>query len=183
MLAEPVLQTERLRLRPPELTDAPVIQALAGDRRIAETTLNIPHPYSEDAALMWIMGSRQRLQDGSDYTFAIIRHSDQQFIGAVGIHPGHNRQAEIGYWVGVPYWGQGYATEAARCVVQFGFEVLGLNRIYATYFAHNPASRRVMEKSGMTFEGILRQHVIKWDQPVDLGCCGILRAEYEARLV
>ena len=77
--------------------------------------------------------------------------------------------------------GLGYMSEAARRVIQFGFEELGLNRIYAGYFTRNPTSRRVMEKAGMTYEGTYRQNVLKWGEFVDVGACAILRSEYDAQ--
>ena len=90
-------------------------------------------------------------------------------------------RAELGYWIGKPYWGQGYCTEAARATLDFGFEQLGLNRIFAHHFARNPASGRVMQKIGMTREGRLRQHVKKWDAFEDLELYGILKDHWAAR--
>jgi RimJ/RimL family protein N-acetyltransferase len=176
------LETERLRLRPAELADAPALQALVSDRRIAATTLNIPYPYPDNGALDWLQRLQERRAQGhEDVTFAIIRKSDSTLMGAVGIHPRHSFQAEIGYWIGVPYWGQGYMTEAVRRVIKFGFDVMNLQRIHAWYFTHNPASARVMQKAGMTFEGVMRQHYVKWGAFVDAGCYSILRHEFEAQ--
>jgi RimJ/RimL family protein N-acetyltransferase len=86
----------------------------------------------------------------------------------------------MGYWLGVPHWNQGYMTEAARRVIQFGFEQQDLHRMVACHFTINPASGRVMVKAGMTYEGILRQHVRKAEQFFDLACYGILRSEFSA---
>lgn len=180
---KPILKTERLLLRLIELADAPVIQRLVSDREIAAPTLNIPHPYPENGAVEFIQKSIEgRAQGHADFHFGIIRQSDEALMGMAGIHPRqHGYTAEIGYWLGVPYWGQGYMTEAVRRIIQFGFENLHLQRIEARCFSYNTASARVMQKVGMTFEGIMRQHVIKWDQPIDLGIYSILRPEYEAR--
>lgn len=176
------LKTERLRLRPPTLADAPAIQRLASQPEIARTTLNIPHPYPDG-------GAEQFLRDVAipgweretpDYTFAVIRCADDELMGVIGLHCGTYQRAELGYWIGVPYWNQGYATEAARRVIQFGFEKTDLNRIWAGHFTFNPASRRVQEKVGMTFEGVLRQNYIKDGQFVDSGICSILREEWVA---
>ncbi len=176
----PVLETERLRLRLVELADAPVIQTLASDRAIAAYTLSIPHPYPENGAVEFIQRvMEQRAQGHDDHSFCIIRQSDNEQIGMIGIHPRHGYHAEIGYWIGVANWGQGYATEAVRRVIQFGFEYLHLQRIEARYFTDNPASARVMQKAGMTFEGIMRQHIVKWGQFVDLGIYSILRSEFD----
>jgi [ribosomal protein S5]-alanine N-acetyltransferase len=182
MTDDPALETERLWLRPLTLADAPVIQSLVNDRRIAETTLNIPHPYPENGAADWIRRMRERRAQGyADYTFGIVRKPDMTLIGVVSIHVWRDQRAEIGYWVGVDYWGQGYMTEAVRRVIRFGFEDLHLHRIIARYFTRNPASERVMQKVGMTFEGIMRQHLIKWGEYVDVGCYSILRSEYETQ--
>ena len=176
-----ILETERLILRPLELKDAPTIRELAGHPDIAATTLNIPHPYPEGAAEAFIQSLTDSADAGTNYTFGMVRKADDQLVGAIGIRPvAQFDRAEIGYWIGVPYWGQGYTSEAARRVVDFGFETLKLQRIYATYFSHNVASRRVMEKAGMTYEGTLRQHVKRFDRYYNLGYCGILRAEWEA---
>ncbi len=175
----PTLETDRLILRRLELSDAPVIQELAGTREVAEMTLLIPHPYPDDAAEPFIRSTWESAAAGKEFTFAITRKADALFLGIISIHgnPTHNR-AEIGYWIGVPYWSNGYATEAAKAVIAFGFEKLNYNRIHAGYFTKNPASRRVQEKAGMTFEGVLRQDVIRWGIYQDHGMCAILREEY-----
>ena len=176
------LETDRLILRPLELEDAPVIQELVSARAIAETTLNIPHPYPAGAAETIIRQSNERREQGAAYTFGIIRTADSTFLGCVGlqVHQEYER-AEMGYWIGVPYWNQGYTTEAVRRIIDFGFSYLSLNRIYATYFTGNVASRRVMEKAGMVYEATLPQHVRRFDRFHDLGYCGILRAMWLPR--
>ena len=182
MSARPTLVTPRLVLRPFTLDDAPEVRRLAGAREVADTTLHIPHPYPEGAAEQWIGGQAEAHQAGTDATFAIVRRVGQTLIGAIGltIRPEHLR-AELGYWVGVPFWNQGHCTEAAEAVLRHGFEVLGLHRIHASYFARNPASARVMEKIGMTYEGCFRGHIRKWDRFEDLGIYGALAAEWLAR--
>jgi RimJ/RimL family protein N-acetyltransferase len=92
-----------------------------------------------------------------------------------------HRHAELGYWIAKPFWGNGYATEAARAVVDYAFRERGLNRVLAECFAGNPASARVLEKAGMTREGTLREHIWKWDRFVDLDAYAILRSEWEAQ--
>ncbi len=179
--AFPRLETERLALRRLELTDAGRVQALAGAPEVAATTLLIPHPYPDGAAEAWIRHTQEIGGEGKDITFAIARLSDGLMIGAMSLHgnPTHNR-AELGYWIGVPYWGQGFATEAAQRVLKYGFEERALNRIFACYFVNNPASRRVQEKAGMRFEGIHRQEVLKAGAYVDVGVCALLSEDYVA---
>lgn len=90
-----------------------------------------------------------------------------------------HRRAELGYWIGVPYWGLGYATEASAALLDYAFDQLHLNRVDAHYLARNPASGKVMQKLGMTNEGMLRQHIMKWDQLEDIELYGILAAEWQ----
>ncbi len=179
---QPVLGSERLILRPFRLQDAPRVEELAGDRAIADTTLNIPHPYPPGAAREWIKGHAPSYRKGEGVIYAVVLRPSGELIGAVGLglELRFNR-AELGYWIGKPYWGQGYATEAAALLLDFGFRTLGLQRIMATHLTRNPASGRVMQKLGMTYEGCLRQHVIKWGIYEDVAVYGILRHEYLER--
>jgi RimJ/RimL family protein N-acetyltransferase len=181
MIQKPRLSTERLVLRPLELYDAQEVQSLAGDRRIASTTLTIPHPYEDGMAEAWIGSTWEQLDRREAVVLAITEQDRGAFLGVVSLHLrlDHER-GELGYWIGKPYWGQGYVTEAAQALVRYGFEELGLNRIYASHFGSNPASGRVMEKLGMRYEGLARQHVKKWGVFEDLKTYSILRADYEA---
>jgi RimJ/RimL family protein N-acetyltransferase len=167
-----ILETERLVLRPPQPSDAPAIQQLAGAREVALNTLLIPHPYPEGAAAAWLAAPRTE----NDRLFILTLRDSGDAIGVMGLHanPDHSR-AEIGYWIGVPYWNRGYATEAARAVIDFGLRDLGLNRVFAEVFARNAASGRVLEKAGMRHEGTLRRHIVKWGEPVDVEVYGIVR--------
>ncbi len=168
-------------LRRLELSDALLVHEYMREQDIAANTLLIPYPYPEGAAEEWISNSQESFDEGEAYSFALVLKAEKRFIGAMGIHPNlDHRRAELGYWLGKPYWNKGYVTEAARRVIQFGFEDLKLNRIHANYFTHNPASARVMQKAGMTFEGILRGHYLKWGEFVDVGVYAILKSDYEA---
>ena len=180
MIPQHTLETERLVLRPFTLNDAERVQILAGDRKIAATTLTLPHPYEDGMAETWIGTHEERYQSGKGVAFAILEKESGELIGTVsliGIVEGH--QGELGYWVGVPYWNKGYCTEAAREVLRYGFTERGLLRIHARYLSRNPASGRVMEKLGMSHEGIRRQHVLKWGVLEDMEMRGIIRAEWE----
>ena len=174
---QPTLTTARLVLRPFLPTDAPAVERLAGAFEVADTTLNIPHPYEAGMGVAWIRGHQDAWSRGLQATFAIAETA-LGLVGAVGlrIEASHQR-AELGYWVAVPYWGRGFATEAARAVVELGFGDLGRRRIYATHLTRNPASGRVMQKLGMSLEGTKRQHVLKWDRFEDLTMYGLLRDE------
>lgn len=176
---QPVLATERLNLRPLAASDVPDVELLAGDREIAATTLNIPYPYPEGAAERWIASSHERFQNDEGVTFAITLRETGAFMGAISLNFRHDAEnAEIGYWIGKPFWNQGYTTEAARAILAYGFQTLHLNRMFARHLVRNPASGRVMQKIGMQFEGRLRQHEKKWGNFEDLDYYGILRDEY-----
>jgi RimJ/RimL family protein N-acetyltransferase len=174
----PILETERLVVRPFRLSDAGEVQHLAGDRSIADTTLNIPHPYEDGVAERWISKHRETFAEGRGVTFAITCKPDGTLVGAISLMDmtkGH--QAELGYWIGRPYWNQGYCTEAGHAVLRHAFLQLGLVRVHAGHISRNPASGQVMRKLGMRQEGLRRQHVFKWGKFEDLELYGVLKGE------
>ncbi len=178
--AAPTLRTPRLVLGPLEGRDADVLVTLAGAFEIADTTATIPHPYTpEDARIFLALDAAERAA-GSAVRFA-IRHDGDGLVGVVGLHRIDHDQsrAELGYWIGVPWWGRGYATEAAGAVVRYGFDALGLHKIHAHYLARNPASGKVLERIGMRREGLLREEVRKWGRFEDVVLCGVLRTDRE----
>lgn len=130
------LYTDNLILRPLELVDAERVRELAGDYDIAKTTLNIPYPYPEGDAEEFIQRTHENAKEGRSYHFAIVRKLDEELLGgiALSVTPKYKR-AEVAYWMGKPYWGQGYITEAASRLLKFGFEELDLNRIFAYSFS------------------------------------------------
>jgi ribosomal-protein-alanine N-acetyltransferase len=177
---QPTLETTRLILRPFELTDGEVVRSLAGDRAIADTTLLIPHPYEVGMAEEWILTRRPRFEAGEEVVFAVVLRESGQLIGAMGlVIEGKFRRAELGYWIGRPYWGNGYCTEAGLAVLEYGFQSLNLNRIHAYHFKRNPASGRVMKKLGMNHEGSSPEHIMKWGVFEDVELYGILRSGWE----
>lgn len=158
----PMLETGRIRLRKPELKDVAHLIKYADHPRISEMTLSIPHPYQEKDAISWLNLANKGFEAREKYLFAICKLTENQLIGATGlkINTKFNR-AELGYWVGAPFWNKGYATEAVGEVLKFGFEEIELNKIYATHFVNNPASGKVMTKNGMIQEGKLVEHIKK----------------------
>lgn len=178
---QPTIETERLLLRPFTLADAAEVQRLAGDPAIADTTLNVPHPYPDGAAESWINTHRERWEKGLGVVYAVTLRRGGQLVGAIsvlGVSQQHSR-GEMGYWIGMPYWSQGYASEAARALIHFSFDILGLHRVFATHLTRNPASGRVMVKAGMRYEGTLRGHVRKTDVFEDLATYGVLADDLE----
>lgn len=158
-----VLETERLVLRAPCLEDAKAIAVLANDRRVAENTARIPHPYRVADASQWI--SAANMQAG-ERTLLITRNG--VVIGACGLEL-RDDMPEIGYWLGVPYWGKGYATEAVRALIDHAFDELGHETLVAGARVTNPASRRVLEKCGFQWSGVglYRIRAIRSSAPVD----------------
>ena len=182
MADPPTLETERLVLRPYTLADAPRIASLAGDRDVAAGTLTLPHPYEERHAVEWIRAAESRFELGELVSLAITLRDSKTLIGSIGLRfASEHSRAELGYWLGKDYWNMGYATEASRVVVNYGFEIRGMSRIFALHFTRNPASGRVLQKIGMKHEGCLRQHLKRWDTLVDCEVYGILSEELEAR--
>ncbi len=177
----PTLETSRLTLRFFNMDDAADVQRLAGAREIADTTLNIPHPYEDGMADQWIASHKAEYEEGTSVIFAVVLRDSLQLIGAIGLTIDRSAEkGDLGYWIGKSFWSQGFCTEAAGAVLDFGFTTLGLNRISARHFARNPASGRVMKKIGMTREGTARQDKIKWGNYEDLVLYGILRNEWSA---
>ena len=179
MTERPTLTTSRLVLRPFVAADASAVQTLAGEKEIAAMTVNIPHPYERAAAKKWIAGQSAAFARDEHVVFATTERRDGTLVGAMGLELtlAHAR-AELGYWIGKPFWNKGYATEAASAVLRYGFEERSLNRIQATVFVDNAASTRVLTKIGMRHEGLLRQHFKKWGRYMDVEAYAILRDEY-----
>ena len=178
MPPQPTLHTPRLTLRPFTVDDAPAVQRLASAYEVALNTLLIPHPYPEGAAEAWIGRHQADFDENRIHHFAL---DDGELAGAMGLVIKGEGIAEIGYWIGVPYWGRGYATESGTEVVRYGFEDLGLQRIFAGHFVRNAPSGRVLQKVGMQYEGTLRRHQPKWGELLDIAFYGILREEWEKK--
>ena len=174
-MLQPILHSRRLILRPFVASDALSVERLAGAREVADTTLNIPHPYPPGAASAWIATHPVEWARRNGVAYAITLRPTDELIGAVslGMSAAH-AQGEIGYWIGTGYWNQGYCTEAGRQLVVFGFETLGLHRIQGRHLMRNPASGRVLTKLGMRLEGIHRDAIRKWNRFEDIGHHAIL---------
>ncbi len=178
MASLPTLETKRLKIRAYSEADIPELLPLIGTREVAATTLRIAHPYTEQDARAFL----ELAKEPGKMWLAITLLSDGRQIGGIGMRmEEQHRHAELGYWLGVDYWGHGYATEAGREMIRYGFEELDLHRIFATHFAHNPASGNILRKLGMRHEGCQREHLLKWGQFVDSEMYGLLRREWEVR--
>ena len=141
-----------IRIEPYGVAHAAAFQTLAADARVAATT-RVPHPYPEGMALAFAEDAERARQRREAFSFAVL--DGETVVGSCGLKhfDWDARQGEIGYWIGVPYWGRGYATEAVRLVSAFGRDDLGLRRIVAEVLEGNDASARVLEKAGYRRDG------------------------------
>ncbi len=145
------IETPRLILRPIRPEDASTIQRLAGDREVAANAAGLPHPFEDGMAEAWLASL-----DARSHVFALCRPEDGEVMGVAGLVESgeeHSRTAELSYWLGRAYWGQGLGTEAAQALVRHGFETLGLEALHANCFSRNAGSRRVLEKAGFRHVG------------------------------
>ena len=143
------LETRRLILRPISDSDAQVISKLGNDIDIARMTSSIPHPYPVMSAEFFIMSNRENRRRGLCCNYAVTRQDDDTLIGIVGVfRRSEDAALELGYWLGKPYWGLGYTTEACRAVLEEAKASLGVMRIIAGVFVDNPVSLKVLKKLG-----------------------------------
>ena len=160
------IELSECTIRPWRLEDAPSLMAHGNNRNVwLKLRDRMPHPYTLEDAEIYV---RERVENPDKLMFCI--EVEGEAVGGIGLHPGQdvNRlTAELGYWLGEAYWGRGIATAAVRAVVRHGFDTLPLNRIEAYVYANNPASARVLEKTGFEYEGRLRRSVIKDGQVLD----------------
>ena len=177
-----ILEEDLCLMRPLQIIDIARIRRYASAAEIAENTF-VPHPYPAEAASEFVETARENWRLDESYVFAIMEKSTGAFVGVMGIHPkaAHN-SAEVDYWIGKPFWGRGLASAALRLIIEFGFERLGLNRIEAGHFPHNPASGRVMQKANMRYEGRRRQAIFHREAYTDLLLYAILREDYQQDL-
>lgn len=175
----PTIQTERLTLRPFQLSDAKEVQRQAGNPKVAATTATIPHPYPDGAAEEWISKHQTWFEKGQAVDWAIELNETGKLIGCIslGVNKVHNR-AEVGYWIGEESWSKGYCSEAAKAAFTYAFEEMKLNKITSRHMVENPASGRVMINAGMEKEGILKQDFIKNGQFVDMTVYGLLKSDW-----
>ena len=144
-----VLETERLMLRRPTLADVKAMAHLANDRRIAENTRRLPYPYLQEHAVEFI----HAMADAPRKTVFLIEHNHTP-IGVVGVDWRQSDAPELGYWLGVAHWGQGFGTEAARAMIDFTFEEFEIEHLISGARVANPASRNILEKCGFQWSGV-----------------------------
>ena len=175
-----VLYTGRLVLRPPVPGDADAIEHFISDRRVAEMTALIPHPYPPGTCIAWIRLCERQWLEGTKASFVICLRETGELVGAISLFNGEDRGNEIGYWIGVLHWGRGYATEALRRVIRHAFEDLDFECLLTYHFIHNPASGRVMEKAGMLHLGIVPLGAYRGEERFDEVRYGITAGQWRA---
>jgi len=174
--SRPFIKTERLILKALQLSDGWDVRRMAGNSRVAENTLYMPFPYPEGVAEEWISTHATEFFEKRQLILGIFLKKDKTLVGCIGLTLKMEiENAELGYWIGEEHWNSGYATEAARAIIAYGFQTLQLHKIYAYYFSTNDASGRVLEKAGMVQEGYLNEHVRHWGVNKDLYLYGIVK--------
>jgi RimJ/RimL family protein N-acetyltransferase len=179
MIEQAVLETRRLQLRPLGFSDISNIQRSAGVREIADTMISLPHPYPDGEAERYIKRKLNEREAGKSATYVIEKKEGKGFCGLIELRDldYEHSLGELSFWLAREEWDQGYMSEVVQKVVQYAFEVLGLNRLYAYHMLRNPATGRVLEKNGFKQEGLLRQRVQKWGKYEDVALMAILRQD------
>lgn len=145
------LKSERLLIRPFDLADGPEVERLCGDWDIAKMLARVPHPYPRGLGTSWIKSHDALRKNDKEFPFAITKGGT--LIGSTGVTRRGPTSGEVGYWIAKTHWGQGFATEATRSMLQFAYWELGLNEVVAGYYSDNPASGRVLRKLGFRYTG------------------------------
>lgn len=151
----PVIETRRLALRSPAAQDVSRLATLANDPDIARMTLRMPHPYSSEDAESFILAVAG--QDPSRAATFLIEHEDHGPVGVIGLFEDKDPAPEVGYWIGRPFWGRGYATEALEAALVWASKRWRRRALVAGHFADNAASGRVLEKAGFLYTGEVRK--------------------------
>lgn len=171
---------QKVTLEPVGPQHAAVIQRLASAPEITANTL-LPEPYPPDGAELWISYVEPRHASGREYAFAVIGDAEE-VVGVCGLVPSSDSsEAEMGYWIGVPFWGRGYASEACRLLLRLAFRGLIGERVMALPLAANTASRRVLERLNFRYTGTVPSPYAKWPSSVDMARYEITRVEWLAQ--
>ncbi|MBT3334153.1 MAG: GNAT family N-acetyltransferase [Rhodospirillaceae bacterium] len=176
----PPLRSEQLVLRPLERTDAPKVAALAGDWEVARWTLDIPHPYDMTMARDFVAWAQDEFSSQRRIFLGMVARASGDLVGIISLTRNGTDEGEIGYWVGRPYQGKGYAREAAAVAIKLGFEVMALRRVVAACMPDNEPSWRVMEHCGMTYVEAIQRWSIARRETFDLSLYAIDRPAEEA---
>ena len=173
------IETDRLLMRLFKQSDSKNVSIMCNNYNVYKSTLGLPYPYPIECAIAWINSHEENYSSDKSYTFAITLKEDGKLLGCIGVsYHKNNRNGEIGYWISEEYWGNGYATEATKAIIEFAFKEKSYHKVYARHFASNPASGRVMEKCGMKLEGIQIDQIYKNNLYEDIVNYGIVNYNY-----
>lgn len=148
---QPTIETDRLKLRAFTLADAKQVAELAGNKLISDMTANIPHPYNVSDAISWIKTHRAFFNQRKAIVYAITLKETDKVIGAVSLPKMSNELGILGYWLGVPFWGKGYATEASQALINYSKAQLGIKRLQVMHLVENERSKSVIQKLGVHY--------------------------------
>jgi RimJ/RimL family protein N-acetyltransferase len=172
-----VLETERLVLRAPEFSDVRELAVTLNDFDISKNLSSPPYPYTEADAEAYVTRAAQGRADASSFRFAVRRKADSAFIGCCGLHKKEGAY-NIGYWVARPFWRQGYASEAARRVIAFAFDDLGVDGLLADWHHDNGISGQILAKLGFKAAGVHKEHSTARGHEVLCNLCQLTREDY-----
>jgi len=158
----PILHSENLKLRKLDVDDIPSLVKYADNRKISDQIINIPYPYREPDAVFRLGYVMKGFKEKSRFVFAIILKESDEFVGEISLHLEPNKSAQLGYWVGEPFWGQGIGKEAINTITKFGMDGLELDLIYSLCHEDNIASRKVVEGNGYEEKG-RRGRVVRYE--------------------
>ncbi len=175
-----VITTERLVLRPFTLADADDVAAMCGTG-VLQRTVPLPYPYTKESAVSWISTHEENRRSRTSYDFAVTDKETGKLYGAISLYMRvrNSPTAEMGYWIGEQYWNRGFATEAARAMIEYAFSELWLHRVFSRHYGSNIASGRVMQKAGMKEEGVMRDHLFVNGRYEDSVIYGIVSMDYD----
>ncbi|CAM4313705.1 GNAT family N-acetyltransferase [Vibrio neonatus] len=148
-----IIETNRLTLRPFTELDATRVAELAGEKVISDMTANIPYPYDLSDAVDWIRTHQDLFNTGKGVVYALLLKNSNTLIGTVGFPRIEEGEGILGYWLGVPFWGVGYATEGSRALIEYAKENLGLSKLKVMHLTENDRSKSVISKLGTTYVG------------------------------
>ena len=174
------IEGKKVVLRQLKLSDAPLVQKYLKDPVMTKWTLNIPYPYPKNGGVKFIAKARSLKRRNKAIVYAITQKDSDNIVGVISFQDFNwpDKCAELGYWLGKPFWGKGLMTDATQLMLDLGFRVLKLHKIKAGVFADNPASIKVLMKNGLKREGVLRHRRMRFGKWRDTVLLAILETEF-----